>query len=174
MKNLNNNHINLNNNMDNDNSELNHIENDNYIADNWSGEYFCLYTCNADAKDSDKDSNNNDKVSNNNNNDNNSRWRRRIIWLTVYEPDPNRFRNLQVLFWMVGLLGFVTICVGVYMNAEIIKHSIWRCIVTNRLDGTFTYIAWLHDLVFILVRFVFILPDFAWFWWLKTSGIDIA
>ena len=133
--------INLNNNMDNDNSELNHIENDNYIADNWSGEYFCLYTCNADAWDSDKDSNNNDKVSNNNNNDNNSRWRRRIIWLTVYEPDPNRFRNLQVLFWMVGLLGFVTICVGVYMNAEIIKHSIWRCIVTNRLDGTFTYIA---------------------------------
>ena len=103
----------------------------------WSGEYLCLYTCDEDGV-GETFSGSVFPSSSSSSSSSSTPWKRRILWLTVYERDPVAAADLRTLFFCVGILAAVVIAVAVTHNAEEIKFAIWRCLRADR--GPFSYI----------------------------------
>jgi len=108
----------------------------------WSGEFLCLYTCSEDGVDEallGSSSSSSSFSSSSSSSSSFTRWKRRILWLKVYERDPvAAAASLRTLFLCVGLLAALVIAAAVAQNAEEMKFAIWRCLRADR--GPFSYI----------------------------------
>ena len=105
------------------------------VSTNWTGEYLCLYACGNANVTLKRDRN----ISDGNISVDAAGWKRRIIWLTVYERDADLSRHLKALFILDGVVAFVCLVCAILINMDEIRFSIWRRFNFGG-DERFTYV----------------------------------